>query len=56
MDNLYDYLLHFNIYTKKWNAFKREKVVDYFNGSLDKKEIISDSDQLVVIKKIKKLK
>lgn len=29
-----DWLFHYNPYTKEWNAFKREHMNDYFNGSI----------------------
>lgn len=31
-DKLYDYIFHYNIYTKLWNAIPREKYLDYWCG------------------------
>lgn len=57
MENLYDYLLHFNSYTGYWNAFKREDSVDYFNGKLEnqtEKELIKSKNVNDIIKWISK--
>ena len=32
METLYDWLFHYNPFTKLWAAFKREDLIDYFNG------------------------
>ena len=56
MEKIHDYLLHCNIYTGYWSAFKRDAQSDYFNGTLDKREIIQDKDYTKVIKKLEKLK
>lgn len=32
MENLYDYLLHYNHFDKIWNAIPRDKVNDYWNS------------------------
>lgn len=39
MDNLYDYFFHFNIYTKEWNAVKRDVANQYLNGTLDRTQV-----------------
>ena len=39
-DQLYDYYLHFNIYTKYWNAVKRSQSNDYLNGTLAEDKIL----------------
>ena len=39
--NLNQCLFHYNIYTHKWCAFKREDYLDYFNGK--KQNTISSS-------------
>ena len=31
MENLYDYFLHYNIYTEEWNAILRGKTNKYMN-------------------------
>lgn len=36
---LHGYLFHYNPYTKLWAGFPRELMVDYFNGSENKKII-----------------
>ncbi len=56
MENIHDYLIHCNTYTEIWSAFKRDAQGDYFNGTLDKKEIIQDKDYNKVIEKLKKMK
>lgn len=42
MEQLYDYLFHYNPYQKIWYAFKREAHNDYFNGK--KVELIKGKD------------
>ena len=32
-DSLYDYLFHYNSFTKQWNAIPREKTNEYWNNS-----------------------
>lgn len=51
MDNLHDYFIHFNKYTKEWNAVKRDVSNQYFNGTLKPGEIFKHKDfnQLVSI-------
>lgn len=39
-EDAYDYIIHGNPYTGKWSAFKREHLVDYFNGKLSSNQII----------------
>lgn len=34
----YDYLFHFNHHTGLWNAFPRDKMKDYFNGTYRKED------------------
>lgn len=31
-EHFQDYLFHYNPYTERWHAFKREDMSDYFNG------------------------
>jgi len=47
---LFDWLFHYNVYTGKWNAFKREDANDYFNGTCNK--VISNKDYDTCIEKI----
>jgi hypothetical protein len=55
MENTYDYLFHYNPYTGKWNAFKREHYNDYFNGK-DVESLIENKDIDKIITTIKKSK
>lgn len=32
MENLYDYLLHYNHYDSIWNAIPRDKINEYWNN------------------------
>lgn len=32
MEKLYDYVLHYNHYTKLWNAIPRERYNEYWNN------------------------
>lgn len=34
MEELHNWLFHYNPYTKLWGAFRREEASDYFNGKL----------------------
>lgn len=36
MEELHNWLFHYNPYTKIWSAFKREDLVAYFNGENSK--------------------
>lgn len=56
MDNLYDYFLHYNIYTKEWNAVSRDKANQYLNGTLDKNEVIKYKNINDLIRYIQTLK
>lgn len=49
-DNLYDYYLHFNIYTKEWNAVKRDRSNQYLNGTLGEGEVLKNKDINQLIK------
>jgi len=60
--HIYDWVFHYNIYTSKWNAVRRENYHQLFNGG---KDVLSSSeiDTLITIinrtdgdgKKLKKL-
>lgn len=54
MENLYDYFLHYNIYTEEWNAILRTEYNLYLNNS-SKIEVISDKDINGLIEKITSL-
>jgi len=34
MEELHNWLFHYNPYTKSWAAFKRDDLVAYFNGDM----------------------
>jgi hypothetical protein len=51
MDNLYDWLFHYNIYTKKWEAFKRDEVAAFGSG---KAKLITSSNINTLIEIVKK--
>jgi hypothetical protein len=51
--DLYDYLFHYNKYTKYWNAFKRENKEKYFNGQLKEEEILKSKNIMHLINYIK---
>jgi hypothetical protein len=63
MENLYDWLFHYNPYTKVWNAFRRDDSSQYFNGELENVLSSKNYNTLIDIihktggdaKKIKKL-
>jgi hypothetical protein len=63
MENLYDWLFHYNPFTKTWNAFKRDDLKKYFNGESENTLSSKNYNTLVEIihksggddKKIKKL-
>ena len=47
MEALYDWLFHYNPYTKHWGVFKREDADGYFNGTL-KNVLISKKYETLV--------
>lgn len=53
---LYDYLFHFNSYTKEWNAFRREDKEKYFNGELMKHGVLKSPSFNGLLKELKKQK
>jgi len=51
----YDYLFHFNHHTGSWNAFPRNKMKDYFNGTYKKKDgLLSSRNPILLISSIPK--
>jgi len=36
MEELHNWLFHYNPYTESWAAFKRDDLVAYFNGDMTK--------------------
>lgn len=51
MENLYDYFLHYNIYTEEWNAVLRSESNKYMGG-LENVIVLSDKDINKLIEKI----
>lgn len=54
MENLYDYFLHYNIYTEEWNAILRNESNRYMGGVEDV-VIFSNKDINKLIEKISSL-
>lgn len=50
MENLYSYFLHYNVYTKEWNAILRSESNKYMNS--ENVVIFSDKDINRLIEKI----
>jgi len=50
MEKLYDYFLHYNIYTEEWNAILRDETNKYMNEN--DIVIFSDKDVNKLIEKI----
>lgn len=44
MNNLYDYYIHYNPYTGYWNAVKRDKSVQYLNGTLSADDVLKNKN------------
>ena len=53
MENLYDYFLHYNIYTEEWNAILRDESSYYLNKN--SVVVFSDKDINKLIEKISSL-
>ena len=53
MENLYDYFLHYNIYTEEWNAILRSESNRYMSGISN--DVITDKDLDKLIEKISSL-
>lgn len=43
MNELHNWLFHYNPYVQSWNAFRREHATEYFNG--DYKNVIKSKSQ-----------
>ena len=54
MENLYDYFLHYNIYTEEWNAILRDESNQYMGGIKDV-AVFTDKDINKLIEKISSL-
>lgn len=55
MENLYDYLFHYNIYTEEWNAFLRDDYNLYMGGLNQNVIVFRDKDMNKLIEKISQL-
>ena len=55
MENLYDYLFHYNIYTHEWNAFLRDEHNLYMGVDNSGAIIYRDKDINKLIEKISSL-
>jgi hypothetical protein len=45
MEELHNWLFHYNPFTQSWSAFKREQMNDYFNGKLISKDLLRSKSQ-----------
>ena len=45
MEELHNWLFHYNPYTGLWSAFKREQMNDYFNGKLIPTDLLRSKTQ-----------
>lgn len=54
MENLYDYFLHYNIYTEEWNAILRNESNQYMGGTKDV-VVFTNKDINKLIEKISSL-
>ena len=53
LDNLYDYLFHYNSFESTWYAFKRDDKEKYFNGELDKNNLLKSKEIKTLLEVIK---
>jgi hypothetical protein len=53
LDNLYDFLFHYNSFESTWYAFKRDDKEKYFNGELDKKKLLKSKEIKTLLEVIK---
>jgi hypothetical protein len=50
--SLFNWIFHYNPWTKLWNAFPREKYLDYFNDPNDPKMIVIRSKDVKTLSEI----
>lgn len=50
--SLFNWIFHYNPWTKLWNAFPREKYLDYFNDPSDPKMIVIRSKDVKTLSEI----
>ncbi len=53
LDNLYDYLFHYNSFESTWYAFKRDDKEKYFNGELNKNNLLKSKEIKTLLEVIK---
>jgi len=53
LDKLYDYLFHYNSFESTWYAFKRDDKEKYFNGELDKNNLLKSKEIKTLLEVIK---
>lgn len=49
VQQLYNWLFHYNPYRQEWNAFQREEASQYFNGTA--KNVVSDQSHTACVRK-----
>jgi hypothetical protein len=52
MNELYSYYLHYNPFTEYWCAVKRDKSVEYLNGTLKEEDVLKNKNVNNLIKYI----
>lgn len=50
--SLFNWVFHYNPWTKLWNAFPREKYLDYFNDPNDPKMIVIRSKDIKTLSEV----
>ena len=53
LDKLYDYLFHYNSIESTWYAFKRDDKEKYFNGELNKNNLLKSKEIKTLLEVIK---
>jgi hypothetical protein len=53
LDKLYDYLFHYNSFESTWYAFKRDDKEKYFNGELNKNNLLKSKEIKTLLEVIK---
>jgi hypothetical protein len=53
LDNLYNFLFHYNSFESTWYAFKRDDKEKYFNGELDKNKLLKSKEIKTLLEVIK---
>jgi hypothetical protein len=53
LNKLYDYLFHYNSFESTWYAFKRDDKEKYFNGELNKNNLLKSKEIKTLLEVIK---